>query len=677
MSIKGINRIIFAILLSYLIITHLFIYPLPSSESWPFIYVPTLALLVFLILILIYQQQRQKGEFDLHKLFGSSGSPARRFINDLCLQGLDQIPDSIIILNRSRQVVYHNKSAVHLFGLQQDIIYTGCLVEEAFSWDEKQLAAIGQVLSNAKREEHHQTLCIDGEMRSYLHRIDPITENGLLKGLLLYSQDISSLIQSQQEAQTANRVKTQFLANISHELRTPMIGILGAVELLERNARHDSELENIRIISECGEKLLQIIDRMITVSRMELGAGDCKPTDCNIKKLLNDTLNSIYPSLNEKGLGMDCFVDPSLPEYLVLDGFKLQQILTNILSNAVKFTRRGGIECRLKYEQNDSTSWISISISDTGIGIAEEQLNKILSPFSQVDDSCSRQYQGTGLGLYLCQKLVEVMNGELRIESQVGEGSTFYIKLPVLLLEPSNSKAISRPDAIREDELPLGFNPLRVLVVDDNDLTLNIVTQVLHNYGFLTEVASNGLEVLALLQQNRFDLVLMDMQMPLMDGYQTTINIRAQSQFKYLPIIAMTANSTPNAREKCLSSGCNAYIAKPFKAEELMSEIANCIKNTTPKPQGEVENKLISELIPEFLDSLNESIQELKAAVKNNNIQEVKNISHDIKGSAGLYGFHEISRTAAKIEQAAGKNESQTINSSFTQLCELYKQLGA
>jgi len=162
-----------------------------------------------------------------------------------------------------------------------------------------------------------------------------------------------------------------------------------------------------------------------------------------------------------------------------------------------------------------------------------------------------------------------------------------------------------------------------------------------------------------------------------MDGYQTTINIRAQSQFQSIPIIAMTANSTPNAREKCLSSGCDAYIAKPFKAEELMSEIANCIKNNTPKPPGEVENKLIAELLPEYLDSLYESIQELETAVKNNDIQEVKNISHDIKGSAGLYGFHEISRTAAMIEQAAGENKSQAISSSFTQLCALYKKLGA
>lgn len=478
------------------------------------------------------------------------------------------------------------------------------------------------------------------------------------------------------EAKVANMAKSHFLANISHELRTPLIGILGAVELLERKAQDDSDLENARIISQCGEKLLEIIDLMIRVSSIELGTEECQLTDCNIRNLLNGLMNSIYPSIQEKNLRMDLHIDPSLPEYLVLDGGKLEHILSNILSNAVKFTERGGIYCQAKYEQKGGSTSIIISISDTGIGIAKDQLNKIMAPFSQVDDSSSRDYQGTGLGLYLCQKLLEVMNGELQIASQTGQGSTFYIKIPVLLLDQNHIKATITPP-VQEDELCLGFNPLRVLVVDDNDLTLKIVTQILGNYGFLSEVASNGREALDLLEENHFDLLLLDMQMPLLDGYQTAINIRAREDLQSLPIIAMTANSTPDTREKCLKSGCNAYIAKPFKAEELMSEIANCIRNKNRKPPGEVEKKLIAELIPDFLDSLYESIQELDIAVKNNDLAEVKNISHDIKGSAGLYGFHEISRTAAKIEQAAGKNESQAINNSFSYLCQLYKQLGA
>ena len=199
--------------------------------------------------------------------------------------------------------------------------YTGHLVEEAFNFDEKQIRIMEQVLSKGKREEDRQILCIDGEMRHYLHLISPISESALLKGLLIYSRDISSLIRSQQECQAAKTAKNQFLANISHELRTPLIGILGAVELLERYADHDSEWENIRIINQCGEKLLQIIDQMIAGSRVELGAGEGLLTECNVKELFNEALNSIYPSLQEKGLGMDSYIDPDLPDHLMLDEF--------------------------------------------------------------------------------------------------------------------------------------------------------------------------------------------------------------------------------------------------------------------------------------------------------------------------------------------------------------------
>ncbi len=179
-----------------------------------------------------------------------------------------------------------------------------------------------------------------------------------------------------------------------------------------------------------------------------------------------------------------------------------------------------------------------------------------------------------------------------------------------------------------------------------------------------------------MLQKSHYDLLLMDMQMPLMDGYETTLLIRNDKEYAALPIIAMTANSTADARQKCLGCGCNVYISKPFKAEDLIDEINNCLQ-AAPDAAEAAKNELIAELIPEFLDSLCESIQELDEAVKKHDIQEVKSISHDIKGSAGLYGLHEISHTAARIEQAARMNEHHAITNSFSQLRDLYKKLGA
>lgn len=680
MSLKRINYVIFTLLLASLLIMYLFIYS-SHPGGWQLIYIPALALIILTAIILLYQQQLQELRLRSHPL--TAGGEAQEAGSDklpqIYIQALDDIPESVIILNYRRRVIYHNHSAEYLFGIDKNKIYTDRVAEKDSHFDSQQLEGIRMVFATGRQWQNHQTLYINGDSRTYLHRISPIVENSSIYGVFIYSQDITSLIQSQQEAETAAMAKNQFLANISHELRTPLIGILGAVELLERTSRDSFEQENIKIISECGEQLLEVIDRILDVSRVELGAAACQARECNLRNIFIQTISSVYPSLHEKGLGIDVFIDPDLPEYLLLDQAKLQQVLINILYNAVKFTHEGGIICRMEYSKNLTSSWIKISISDTGIGIASDQLTRLFSPFSQVDNSSSRQYQGTGLGLYLCKQLVEVMNGELWIESLVGQGSTVYIKLPAEDYLQRPAKKEPEPDRYDQvDQLLLGFKPINILVVDDNNLTRNIVSQILHKYGFQTGAAANGQEAQEMLRKAEYDMVLMDMQMPLMDGYEATRIIRTRQSSRALPIIAMTADTTPDAREKCLAYGCNAYIGKPFKAEDLIAEINRCINyGDAEKPDDKSAAGLIAELMPEFLDSLCESIQELDTAVKNNDIQEVKSISHDIKGSAGLYGFHEISRTAARIEQAAGQNEAQAINNSFSHLCQLYKKLGA
>ncbi len=680
MSVKRINYIVFALLLISLISDYLFMYSSLPIESRRLIYIPTLALMISSVIVLIYQQQLQELRLKFNTLFNDRAAKSWiGTLSDVFIQAFHDVPESLVILNHSLKVIYHNKSAAKIFGIENGQIYSDETANQDSPFEKKQLRGIKQVLTSGKKWEDQQTLYINGEAKTYLHRINPIYENGLVEGIIICSSDISPLIQSRKDAEAANMAKNQFLTNISHELRTPLIGILGAVELLERSAMDGFETDNIKIISDCGEQLLEIINKILDVSRMGLGTAACQPGECNLRNILNQTLSSVYPAIYEKGLNIEVHIDHSLPDYVAVDHAKLQQILLNILYNAVKFTQQGGINLKLHYTKSPASSWITISISDTGIGIPEDQLSKIFSPFSQVDNTSSREYQGIGLGLYLCKELVDLMNGELWIESEPNQGSTFYIKFPVEdIIDqplPDSEEKTRTHDPI--NDLLLGFTPVKILVVDDNELTRKIVCQTLHNYGFQTGSAGNGLEGFDMLQKSHYDLVLMDMQMPLRDGYDTTLLIRSHDQFSSLPIIAMTANSANDAREKCLSCGCNAYIAKPFKADELIYEINKCIKDTPDNSDCAAKNDLIAELIPEFLDSLCESIHELDEAVKNNNIQEVKSISHDIKGSAGLYGFHEISHTAARIEQAAGENEPHTITNSFSQLRDLYKKLGA
>ncbi len=681
MALKRTNYIMMLLVLITVTTNYLAVYSLHRMETLVLVYITTLALVISLFVILLHQQVQEL----LAKLNTASSSnvPYSTLPGPLAdimlVEVLNSLPECVFIIDCHSQVIYHNEDAYRVFGIQKGQIFTEETANQDSPFEKNQLTGMRQAIINGRQCQDQQTLYINGETKTYLHRVNPIYKSGHIQGAVVYSSDITTLIKSRKDAQAANMAKNQFLANISHELRTPLIGILGAVELLERNAVYGFETENIRIINDCGEQLLEIINKILSVSMMEMGIAECRPVECNIRNVLEQILRSVYPALNEKGLSIGIHIDPDLPDYVAVDHDKLQQILLNIIFNAVKFTQKGGIQCQLDYTPGSASSWITISISDTGIGIPEDQLGKIFSPFTQVDNSASRSYPGTGLGLYLCKELVELMNGELWIESKPHQGSTFYIKLPVeeIIAQPRPESKTGNPRYNMVDNLLLGFTPVNILVVDDNQLTQRIVCQILQKYGFQAAAAGNGVECLEMLQNSNYDLILMDMQMPLMDGYETTTKIRSQHNYSSLPVIAITANSTSDAREKCMNCGCSAYIPKPFKAEELIDEINRCLNDIPARSDTTADNDIICNLIPEFLDSLCESIHELDEAVKSNNIQEVKSISHDIKGSAGLYGFHEISSTAARIEQAAGKNEPHDISNSFSQLWDLYKKLGA
>jgi len=670
MSIKKMNHLLFALLILCIMAISMSEYISSTSSILLelIMYIPTLALMMLIVILLILQKKQ---------LAAGGNEQTPKNLGYYYIQVLENIPASIVILNELREVIYHNKSAHNIFGINKNQVYTDDVIKNASPFTAEYFIKMENTLKSGQGWFGEQTIYINGEEKTFLHQVNPIVDNNILIGTTIYSLDISELVKTRKDAEAADIVKNQFLANISHELRTPLIGILGSVELLEQSAIHKNEPENIRIIRDCGEQLLEIINKIIDVSKIELGLVDCNTVKCNLSKLIEVTVNMVYPALQAKSLTLSLEIDSRLPHYVIIDQAKLQQILLNILYNAVKFTNKGGITFKLDYTNINTSSWITISITDTGPGIPKNHLSSIFSPFTQVDNSSSRQFEGTGLGLYISKELASLMNGELWIESEENIGSTFYVKLP---LDEYIDNSSQTPEYRAEppnipNQLLLGFTPINILVVEDNDLTQKIVCQILHNYGFQSASAANGLESLEMLQANHYDMILMDMQMPLMDGYETTRLIRSTSKVSNIPIIAMTAYSTIESRQKCLDCGCNSYISKPFKAEELINEINNRIKPSSGGLSSNLTNDIISELMPEFLESLNESICSLDSAVKNENIQEVKSISHDIKGSAGLYGFHEISRTAADIEQAAQKNEPAVISNYFFHLMDLYKNI--
>lgn len=587
---------------------------------------------------------------------------------------LENIQESIVVININNEIVYANNKARQILGISVHETHSYEIVKRILPVDYKQAEelykkVVDKVISGNTWQREFD-LVYNGNARRFMHRVDPVQENGEISAIMIISTDITELVRTREKAEAANMAKSQFLANMSHEIRTPMIGILGSVDLLEQGDLNSEQCENISIIRECGEQLLTIINEILDVSKIELGMVKLNPESCDFKDLLTRTINIIEPTLKFKGLTLELEIDNNLPSQVITDQLKLRQIILNILSNAIKFTNKGIIHVKAEAEatgddEDIQKNWILVSISDTGIGIAGNEINKIFDPFTQVDNSTSRQFGGTGLGLYICKKLIELMGGKIWLHSSEGKGTTFYFTLP---LQPDFSFPIPADQKIAcsiptENCLILDFAPVQILVVEDNELNQKILLQMLNNYGFEVTTVSNGLECLEILHQKDFEMILMDMQMPVMDGYEATRLIRQDNKLKNIPVIAITANALIGDREKCLACGCTSYIAKPFKAEELVQELNKHLNsNFVQKGNSDtMSQQFILELLPEFINLLSEMIENLNQSIAQHNFELIKSISHDIKGTAGMYGFTEISEIAASIEKAASTSSYQEI----------------
>lgn len=592
---------------------------------------------------------------------------------------LENVQESIIVLDANGEILFLNRQAEELTksskaGLPRcstDLLQALAVSESDFN------QVLHDVLAG-KSWQGEAVLYIDGIRHHFMHRVGPLQENGDISGIVVISTEITELVKNQEQAQAANMAKSQFLANMSHEIRTPMIGILGAADLLQGSTLDRVQRENLEIIRECGEQLLGIINDILDMSKIELALMELHPRDCNPKDIFTRLVNNIEPLVKKKGLQLKFEISTDMPALVRVDDTKLRQILSNLLYNAVKFTNRGYISFTSTIERESDLDYLAMTITDTGIGIPDFQFDNIFNPFTQVDNSTSRQYGGTGLGLYISKRYIDFMKGTIHLSSQEGAGSTFSIKIPVeIVFQPNTAQSPGTFDYERVvDKLILGFTPIQILLVEDNDLNQKIVCQMLTNYGFEVTIANNGLDCLRLLQEKHFDVLLMDMQMPVMDGYEATRMIRQYEELRDIPIIAMTAHAMTGDREKCLASGCTSYIAKPFKAEELAREIRQHFDaGTTLGHNHDPElNNFINELLPEFMAQLAEMVNNLELAFKDRDMQALKSISHDIKGTAGLYGFTDISNSAASIEEAAKEASLPGIRRALEELYRLYEQ---
>ncbi len=533
---------------------------------------------------------------------------------------------------------------------------------------------------------------IDGEdVRGFFVLVSDVTE---LKQAQIKLETLNEELRKRTlEAESANRAKSEFLANMSHEIRTPMNAILGLTRIVLDTELTSRQADYLRKVHGSSQALMVILNDILDYSKIEAGRLEIENLPICVADILDDTAELFSARLEEKGLAMLLDIDPHLPEVVMGDPLRISQVLNNLVGNAVKFTETGEIHIKVETAAEDSRSiTLRFAVRDTGIGLSKAQSDRLFQAFTQADGTISRKYGGTGLGLTISQRLVRLMGGDINVSSIEGAGATFTFAIQVQKAPPGTLAARQRrkkPDAgIATVHKPApaiaatgaGLLGARILLVEDNRINQEVAGEFLRQQGATVTMAEHGAEALALIQRPCFDAVLMDLHMPVMDGFEATRKIREFFGNNDLPIIAMTAAVMQDDRERCSAAGMVDFVAKPINPDELTAilkkwlkisetahvipdEVTICTKATQPlesmsgfdiaaalRRMNGNEN-LLRSLLLQFVQEHANAAEELKALLSEGKTYEAQHLAHTIKGAAGTVGAVRLAEAASALEQ--------------------------
>jgi PAS domain S-box-containing protein len=578
--------------------------------------------------------------------------------------------DALMTTDPSGIITDVNKQMEALTGCTRDELI-GAPFKGYFTDPDRAEAGIKLVLTERKVTDYELTACArDGKQTVVSYNATTFYDRGrTLQGVFAAARDVTErkrveaeLQQAKAMAETASQTKSDFLASMSHEIRTPMNAIMGIADLLAKTPLSSEQEKYVQIVRRASDNLLNLINDILDLSKVEASQLELERTGFSLQDLLEKVREMVAVRAHEKGLALVFEIAPEVPSDLVGDCTRLRQVLLNWLGNAVKFTEVGKVALRVTPDAESSVAGaLRFTISDTGIGIPDEKLGAVFERFTQADSSTTRRYGGSGLGLTISKRLVELMGGCIRVESSVGNGSVFSFAVPLELWSGSTRRAAVPVGKGPEASLPA----LHILLVEDSPDNRTITVAYLQDTPYRIEIAENGAVAYQKFIAGHYDLVLMDRQMPVMDGLTATRAIRAWERVNYrplTPIIALTASALKGDREQCVAAGCTAYLTKPIKQEVLLQAIKEH-SVVAPPPSGEQGNRQdaiivhanpkFTDLIPQFLRNRRQDVGAMLDALDQGEFEAVARLGHGMKGAGGSWGFQAITDIGAGLEQAA------------------------